>query len=370
MRVPLRRQRLVALLVAGMLTVTAACSSRTAVDTPEKSGHSITITDQRGKKITLDGPARKVAFAVIPAPSIFAAVDRSYDKIVGINQSTLVANKGGMFAKIFPASTRSAVISGSDFVPNVETITQLDPDVVIQWGDRGTGVTQPIENAGYPVVGLKYGTQEDLETWIQLFSQIAGKPDRGKELVDWQHSELAAMRKTVATQTGHRPRAMILSKTGDAFSTTAGSGYDGFQFDLVGADLVSKGVTSDSTQVSPEQIIAWDPEVIMLSGFDTSTPADIYSDPRFANVSAVKNRKVYKTPLGAYRWQVPSMESPLMWQWMNRILYPGKKDGTLRDDIRKAFDNLYGYKITDAEIDQVLRLDMNKDAANYGQFLR
>ncbi|MGC5025053.1 ABC transporter substrate-binding protein [Tsukamurella sp. DT100] len=310
-----------------------------------------------------------MAFAVIPAPSIFAAVDRSYDRAVGINQSTLVANQGGMFAKIFPPSTSTAVIAGSDFVPSVETVTKLDPDVVIQWGDRGEGVTQPIETAGYPVIGLRYGTQEDLETWIRLFSEIAGKPDRGKELVQW-HSELASLRSAVATQTGHRPRAMILSKTGEAFSTTSPTGYDGFQFPLVGADLVTKGLSSDSLQVSPEQIVAWDPEVIMLSGFDKSVPADVYADPRFANIAAVRDKRVYKTPLGAYRWQVPSMELPLMWQWMNRILYPNSKDGVLREKVRAAFDSLYGYRITDEEIDQVLRLDLNKDSADYDQFFR
>ncbi|MEV0855633.1 hypothetical protein [Nocardia fluminea] len=59
---------------------------------------------------------------MIPAPSIFAAVDRSYDRIVGLDQSTLVADRGGMFATNIPASADSAVVAGNDFVPNVETL--------------------------------------------------------------------------------------------------------------------------------------------------------------------------------------------------------------------------------------------------------
>ncbi len=357
--------------VTAALTLTAGCSTREAQTGEAAMGAgALSIVDQRGETVTLAGPAEKVAFTVMPAPSIFAAVDRSYDRIVGINQSTLVANRGGMFATMFPASAESAVVAGSDFVPNVETLLQLDPDVVIQWGDRGTGVTAPIEAAGFPVVGLEYGTQEDLESWITLFAQIAGKPERGRELVDWQRAEQAEMRADVAAQAGPRPRAMILSRTGDTYSTTSAQGYDGFQFDLVGADLVTEGFTSDSGQVSPEQILAWNPEVIMLSGFDESTPADIYADPRLASVSAVENKRVYKTPLGGYRWQVPSAESPLMWEWMHRILYPGARDGELRADIRAAFDDLFAYEISDDEIDQVLRFDMNRGAAGYDQFLR
>lgn len=360
-------------MVAGMigaLALTAGCSTRAAQTGDVAATGALSIVDQRGETVALDGPAAKVAFTVMPAPSIFAAVDRGYDRIVGINQSTLVANKGGMFATMFPESAESAVVAGNDFVPNVETLLQLDPDVVVQWGDRGPDVTAPIEAAGFPIVGLKYGTQDDLEQWITLFSQIAGKPERGQHLVDWQRTEQSEMRDRVAAQQGPRPRAMILSRAGDTYSTTSPKGYDGFQFDLVGADLVTKGFVSDAGQVSPEQILAWNPEVIMLSGFDQSTPADIYADPRLAGISAVQNKRVYKTPLGGYRWQVPSAESPLMWQWMHQVLYPGARAGTFRDDIRAAFDDLFAYRISDEEIDQVLRFDLNKDAAGYDQFRR
>lgn len=364
------RQRAVTGLIA-VLALTAGCSNRDVqVASATGSSERLSIVDQRGKTITLDGPAKKVAFTVMPAPSIFAAVDRSYDRIVGINQSTLAANKGGMFATMFPKSAESAVVAGGDFVANVETLLQLDPDVVVQWGDRGTDVTAPIEAAGFPVAGLEYGTQEDLETWITLFAQIAGKPERGVELVNWQHAKQSEMRAQVAAGHQPRPRAMILSRTGDTFSTTSAAGYDGFQFDLVGADLVTKGFPSDSGKVGTEQILAWNPEVIMLSGFDESTPADIYADPRLATVSAVQHKRVYKTPLGGYRWQVPSAESPLMWKWMHQVLYPGERTGELRNEIRAAFDNLFAYRISDDEIDKVLRFDVNQGAVGYDQFVR
>jgi len=107
--------------------------------------------------------------------------------------------------------------------------------------------------------------------------------------------------------------------------------------------------------------------VILLSGFDESTPEDIYSDPRLSEVSAVKNKRVYKNPLGAYRWQVPSAESPLYWQWLNEVLYPDT-DTDLRDRMKSAFSDLYNYDISDREIDDVLRFDVNTGSADYDQF--
>ncbi|MDV8000774.1 ABC transporter substrate-binding protein [Rhodococcus sp. IEGM 1408] len=368
-----RRRAARSLLATGLVTALAltGCSSRDEAQAEgAAAGESLTITDQRGETIALDGPAQKVAFAVMPAPSIFAAVDRSYDRIVGINSSTLKANQGGMFATMFPASASSATIAGNDFMPNIETLLELDPDVVVQWGDNGPGVIDPIESAGFPVVGLEYGTQEDLETWITLFAQIAGKPERGEHLVSWQQAQIEEMRGKVAEKPAERPRAMMLSRTGDAYNTTTGAGYDGFQFDLVGADLVTQDFVSDSGQVNPEQILDWDPEVIFLSGFDEMTPEDVYADPRLASVKAVADKRVYKTPLGGYRWQVPSAESPLMWAWMHHVLYPGQDTAEFRADVKAGFDDLFAYQISDDEIDKVLRTDLNKDSAGYGQFAR
>lgn len=59
-------------------------------------------------------------------------------------------------------------------------------------------------------------------------------------------------------QSNTRRVAMILSKTSEAFSTTSPTGYDGLHFPLVGADLVPMGLSSDSLQISPAQILAWE----------------------------------------------------------------------------------------------------------------
>ena len=65
-------------------------------------------------------------------------------------------------------------------------------------------------------------------------------------------------------------------------------------------------------EVGVEQIIAWDPEVILLNGFEAKlSPHDVYNNELLADVSAVKNRRVYKMPLGGYRWDPPNQESPL-----------------------------------------------------------
>lgn len=366
--------RILVVLLAALMPL-SACSSRDTQADPGASGGGaarggFSVVDQRGETVSFDAPIDSAAFAVIPAPAIFTAVDRSYDKVAGINDSTRTANRQGIFSTMFPDSADTPIVSGSDFVPNVETVASLAPDVMIQWADRGDEIIQPLEDSGIKVVGLKYGTQEDLETWITLFSQLLGKEERGRELVDWQHAEIDRMHDIVDKQQrsgAKKPRAMMLSASDGSFTANSAKGYDGFQYELVGADLVSRDLPATNSQVNVEQIIEWDPEVILLSGFDQSVPDDIYTDPRFAEVSAVKERRVYKNPLGGYRWQVPSVESPLYWRWLHQVLYPDSEQD-VRQEAAKAFDRLFGYQISDSELDQVLRNDVNAGSANYDVF--
>ncbi|MEK8142144.1 hypothetical protein NKH18_04995 [Streptomyces sp. M10(2022)] len=92
----------------GGVSLLGACSSRDvqAAAATASPAAAFTITDQRGKKISFDGPVRRIVTAIIPSPSMLAAVDGSYTHIVGINESTLTANRQGIFGTIFPGRRR------------------------------------------------------------------------------------------------------------------------------------------------------------------------------------------------------------------------------------------------------------------------
>lgn len=323
------------------------------------------MTDQRGNTVTLDKPAKTIASAVIPAPAIIAAVDGSWDRIVGINDSTLKANQQGIIGKIYPGSTSTPVIADRSFIPNMETVLKVAPEVVIQWGDRGAEVTDPLAAAGIPVIGLKYGTQEDLETWIKLFGDIIGKPDRAEQILNWMHTENAAVRERVKALGKPAPTVARISYTPEKLSAATASNYEQFTFDTVGAVNVAKDAPGEGGVIGPEQLIAWNPDFIFLSAFDKTTPADFYADPRFADLTAVKNRQVYMTPLGVYRWQVPCAESPLMWNWTAAVIYGADYPISMRKTMKDREAFLYNYDMTDADVDLVLRTDINNDSTGY-----
>ena len=51
--------------------------------------------------------------------------------------------------------------------------------------------------------------------------------------------------------------------------------------------------------VDVEQVVAWDPDVILLGNFDAAMPEDVYRSPAWRSLSAVRSRRVYKVPSAA-----------------------------------------------------------------------
>ena len=144
-----------------------------------------------------------------------------------------------------------------------------------------------------------------------------------------------------------------------------------FWLTLCGADNVgTKAGPGSSVKVSREELLAWDPEVVFIGNFSPATPEDMYGDPFFAEMSAVKNKRVYKIPNGGFAWDPPSNEPNLMWQWAAKLLHPATADFDLRRAMKDSYSFLYDHELTDEQIDRVLAVDANSGSANYDAFTR
>ncbi len=359
--------------VLTLLTLLAACGGQPAADETAApitaQATAITVTDQRGTTLTLDQPAERIVTIPIPAAALMMAVDGSAERLVGIHPSSAQAIEGGILGEIFPeARTIPRDVVSEGFAPNVESILALDPDVVVQWGNRGSDLIEPLENVGLNVVGLHYGTQEDLETWIALFGNMIGKPERTTRIIDWQHNSLAEIQMQAEMIADERPTILYFNRLREEMRVAGSDTYNDFYIQLVGGVNPAAEVT-DFVTVNAEQVLAWNPDIILIGNFDEATPDDVYQNPLWQDMRAVVNQRVYKVPLGGYRWDPPNQESPLLWRWLAVLAFPEVYTFDLRADIRENYQLLYDYTPTDAQIDQILHIDLNREAAAYERFI-
>ncbi|MGI8699647.1 MAG: ABC transporter substrate-binding protein [Nocardioidaceae bacterium] len=364
-----RRTLLKASVVAAGATLMAGCGGDDSAPATTRP-RGITVTDQRGKTIVFDQPVTRAVTIPIPAASMLIAIDGSPDRLVGMQEASWTAIRDGIMGTMFPAALKVRHdVANEEFAPNVESILALDPDVVVQWGDHGSEVITPLENAGLTVLGLSYGTQADLTAWIRLFAAITGQPERGRTILSQIDARLRDTRSAGSAERGTPPKVLYFLRYADGLEVAGTETYNDFYISLIGATNPATG--SDAVQgfatVDVEQVLAWDPDIILLGNFDAAVPADVYRDDVWRAVSAVRTRRVYKVPFGGYRWDPPGQESPLMWRWLSDVAFAIQK-GTrsdLRARIVSSYQFLYRHTPDPSQIDDILWTDVNSGSSHY-----
>jgi iron complex transport system substrate-binding protein len=374
-----RRAALQLLMAGGSAALLAGCagtpgsppSSGPATKGTNGGDGAISVTDQRGKTLTFARPVTRVVTIPMPAASLLVAVDRTADHLTAMHNASWVAMRDGIMGTIFPKALELPhELATQDFTANVESVRALDPDVVIQWSDAQ--LIDPLEKAGLNVIGLtNTGRQEDVDAWVAMFAAMLGKPERAVDIKARSDAELAAVKDGAAGRGATGPSILYFNRFTGGLKVAAANSYNDFYIKLVGGTNPATGHDplkgTGMVGVDVEQVLRWDPEIILLGNFDNAVPQDLYSDPVWKTVSAVRNRRVYKVPLGGYRWDPPGQESPLMWHWLNDIAFP-QPQSFLRNKVVEYFEFLYSHKPTDAGLDKILWTSANAGSDHYRQF--
>ncbi len=361
--IPLARSKSICALASSLGL--AICVFLLFVDARARSAE---IVDQRGHRVVLNAPAKHVVFLPMPGPAMYIAVDGTDRHIVAMNPASKAAAREGLLSVFFPKLNETAtnIVQGASFMPNVETILALHPDAVFQWTNPGSGVIVPLENARLTVFGMRNGGQSDLRDAIILMGKVSGEDKRAQTIVEMQNKradELAAALKGLPGD--QRPRVLYLRRFSGSLSVNGSGSYNDFYIQLAGGDDVATSSLGVNGTVTLEQILAWNPQVILLGNFDKAMPDDLYNDPRWQGIAAVKTHRVYRMPLGGYRWDPPSEESALAWTWLAELLHPDRVRINLRRDVHAWYKILYGRTPTEADIDRILFVKQNEGSAGY-----
>lgn len=351
-----------------LIAVASAISLQSPVRRP--AADAVVFEDQSGRIVTLPATPQRIVTIPMPAASMLIAVDGDAHRLVGMHPQSHEAMNEGILARIFPAVRRIATdVVGSGFVPNVEEMLKVQPDLVFQWGERGDDLILPLQNAGLEVAALTYGDEADVVEWIRIMGQALNDEERSSELLNWRRASRAEVAEAVSRRRSTRgPRTLYFQRFNSGLQVSGSGTYSEFYIDLAGGENPANAI-SGSKVVGVEQVLAWDPEVILLNNFEPGLePADVYDHPLLSATTAARERRVYKVPLGGYRWDPPSHESPLMWQWLAMVLHPNEVHFPMRERIGSAYRLLYGYELSPVEVDEILRIPTNGQSAHYEIF--
>src|SRR5262245_36757018 len=271
--------------------------------------------------------------------SVVMALDGSSRRVVGMHPSSRQSIEQGFLRKVYPEALaiRADVTRGGMFTPNIESILELRPDVVIQWTEPADLIAA-LERARIKVVGLINDppTQEVHQRNLTIVGAVIGRSERVDELLAGQKRVRAEIDAALGSlPPSERPRMLYLRSLRPALMPAGKTTYQDFWMGIAGRNVAE--FAGMNTAINAEQIIAWNPQMIFLGAFDDSTPADILAIPALRGVDAVRDRRIYKLPHGGYRWDPGSHESQLTWQWVSMLAHPGRVRFDLRGNIRTHY---------------------------------
>ena len=247
---------------------------------------AMTITDVAGRKVTINGvPQRIISLAPSNTEIVFALGGGS--TVVAVDDFS-----------DYPAEAKSLPkIGGTSDKYNFEQIVSLKPDLIMAAGITPPDVLKKLEDLKLTVVvlGVEKTTYESILTDTSLAGQITGRADQAKKVTDSMKQRVDAIKAKVA-EAKTKPRVYWeLDATDPTKPYSVGPGT--FVNDIItmaGGVNVFANANSPYPQISTEQVVALNPEVIILPDVAYGVTVDsVFKRAGWQGIDAVKNKHAY-----------------------------------------------------------------------------
>ena len=247
-----------------------------------------------------------------------------------------------------------------------EEFIASEPDIVIESIDEGgdgdaSTVKERQEKFGtIPVVAVKDTTNvETIGESITFMGEVVGAQDKAKELNDFNDRYLNIIHDKVSKLSDSDKKTVYYAQGDDGLQTNPSHSTHGQLIDLVGgvnvADSLNQGNTTGGIQVSIEQVISWNPDVIITN--DPEFYSSVYDNPNWAKLDAVKNKEVYLSPQSPFKWFDRPVGANMIIgvPWTAKVIYPDDyKDINMVDATKEFYSNFYHFDLSDDEAKQIL----------------
>jgi iron complex transport system substrate-binding protein len=270
----------------------------------------INYTDKLGRQVNITVPVRK---AVIFQTTELIPVLGIWDRVVGVGRFTYDSD----ILKAAKPDIASAIpCAGSGAEVNIEAILKADPDLVVAWSYYPDQV-RFMESKGLRVIALYLDSIPEMYEVMRLHGKLFAKEKK----IDDAISQMEGIFNLIKQRTAKIPpdkRKRVLWLYGKPTQVAGKLDLQVALINLIGGNNAASTINMRTAEVSKEQIIAWNPDVIFVWGNAKYESGNILNNPQWRHVGAVKNGRVYKAP----KWSTWSPRLAPLALWMAKRTYP------------------------------------------------
>lgn len=288
------------LTLAGIVTLTALNSYASRV-----------VTDQIGRTVTIPDRVDRVVVLQHQTLNLLVQLNAT-DKIVGI-LANWKQQLGDNYATLVPQLTHKALLGDLTHV-DLEKLVALHPQVVFVTNYAPKEMIDQISALGIPVLAISLrhdeaGQQDEINPNMQnedqaydlgiregitLIGEVVNRQQQAKALI----SAAFAGRQIVTDRLKNIPEQQrVRAYMANPDLTTYGAGkYTGLMMAHAGALNVAASSIQGFRQVSMEQVVVWNPQVIFVQDRYPQVVKEIQQNPLWLTIDAVKHHRVWLMP--------------------------------------------------------------------------
>ena len=345
-------------LVSGAI---AACGSP-AVAAQEPGPATKIITDQAGREVAVPDPIKDVYCTSPMGTNLMYSL--APEMLVGWNISPTALEK-----KYIPEQYRNITglggWYGKNTTGNVEEIVKRAPDVVIDLGDLDAAHVSEIERISgllnLPVVIVNGDLTASGDT-LRYIGELLDVENRAEQLADYCDAVIKEAQEIAAGLSAEEKVRVYYAEGMKGLNTDAEGSMHTEVLELVGGQNVAQVTTESDYGMAPvslEQVLAWDPEVILVAS-DPAEESNVYQQittgAQWATVTAVKNKQVYQIPRGPFDWfdRPPCLARIIGVKWLGNLLYPDLYDYDIKQEVKDFYKVFYHMQLTDAQLAELM----------------
>ena len=343
------------------------------------NGNTHTVVDHGGNQVEVPNKIERIVVSdIFPIPAVLSVFFNSADKIVGVAPTSYSAAKNSLLSQIYPEILNAKTDFMNGNVINVEELMKLNPDVVF-YSENNNEQKEVLTKAGFCAIGISangwhYDCIETLNHWLETLTDVFKYSDDINILTERSNKaqkksvEIYEMIKSRVSKLTNeeKKRVFFLFQYNDSTMMTSGKNFFGqWWADASGCLNVAEELEKDnSVATNFEQVYAWNPDMIFITNFTTALPKDLYENTvgtyDWSEVKAVKDKEVYKLPLGMYRTYTPGIDTPITLLWFAKTAYPDMfNDIDLVKETREYYQDIFGVNLTDEQIKSIYNPDAN-----------
>lgn len=331
-------------------------------DATQETAETREITDMAGRKVTVPTAENiESVFSAGPVAAIFLYMVVP-DKLLGWNYELNDVEKSIILDKY-----QDLPNFGMGDAVNYEAVIAANPTIAINSGKINDAMVSDCdalsESLGIPVVAVDNELNNSAEAF-RFMGELLGVEDHAEELA--QYAEQVFTDINVLSDIPEEKKVSVYFGNGEDSLETAPRGSQHAQIlDAINAVNVADLELGDGSrvQISAEQLLAWDPDVIVVNGepkadkSGSSAAEDILSNPDYASLKAVQDQKVYGTPNAPFSWvDRPAGPNRLIgMRWFSALIYPEYIKCDINKEIHKFFDLFYHVDLSDEQLENVLK---------------